>query len=299
VTGLALRHRIPGQAGRLRVLVACLFVTPLLASCSAISSSAAKAPVLDVVTGLYPLAEAVSQIGQSKVTVVDIVPAASNPRTYQPTAADKSLMNNAGLVLEVGGGLQPPFEAAATASSHVLALGGAPPSGPYPWVDPAGMDAYVNRIESAMAAADPEASSLFKAGAQAFEAEVDSTGIDYQNTLAVCPRTTIFTADDAFSAMAAAYGLHDVVVGTSPLSQSAVSALSAQVHTSGAGDVFEEPWAGAAAVRAVAAVTDVGVRTLDTLVGASAGGTTYIQLLEANLSQLNDALACGGNLPNR
>jgi ABC-type Zn uptake system ZnuABC Zn-binding protein ZnuA len=278
--------------------VACFLLAPLLASCSAISSSAAKAPVLDVVTGLYPLAEAVSQIGQSKVTVVDIVPTGTDPRTYQPTGPDKSLMSNAGLVLEVGDGLQPPFEAAAAASSHLLALGGAPPSGPYPWVNPAGMDAYVNRIESAMAAADPEAASLFKAGAQAFEAEVDSTGIDYQNTLAVCPRTTIFTADDAFSAMAAAYGLHDVVLGNSPLSQGADSDLAAQVHTSGTGDVFEEPWTAATAVKAVAAMTGVGVRTLDTLLGQPAGGTTYIQLLEANLSQLNDALACGGNLPN-
>jgi zinc transport system substrate-binding protein len=270
-------------------------------SCSGVSRSDSAAPVLHVVTALYPLAEAVSQIGQSKVDVVDVVPDGGDPITYRPTAADRSLLASAGLVIEMGGGFQPAFEqAAAAASGHLLTLGAAHPGEPYPWLDPAGMGSYISRIEAAMAGADPQAAGLFKQGAEAFGAEVESTGIDYQSTLSVCPHTTMFTADRSFSTMASAYGLDDVAIGTSAPSTSALPAIAERVASSGVTDVFAETWAGDAGVQAVAGAAGKGVRTLDTLLGAPAGGWPahigYIQLLEANLGALDSALSCGGSM---
>ena len=180
---MTFRSRRRGN-GRVRRCGVALSTT--LGACTSISSTVSKAPVLQIATALYPLAEAAIEIGQSKVEVVDIVPDGSDPTTFVPSEADRALMGNAGLVIEVGGGFQPPFEQAAAASKHLLTLGAIGPGG-YPWLDPATMDSYISRIESAMAAADPRAPSLFKAGAQAFTAEVDSTGIDYETTLSVCP----------------------------------------------------------------------------------------------------------------
>ena len=284
--------------GTVAFVGAIVVLSTTLVACTSISSSVSKAPVLQIATGLYPLAEAAIQIGQSKVEVVDIVPDGSDPRTFVPSEADAALMSNAGLVIDVGGGFQPAFERAAAGSKHLFTLG-AIGDGGYPWLDPASMDTYISRIESAMAAADPPAASLFKAGAQALTAEVDSTGIDYQTTLSVCPHTTMFTVDGAFASMASTYGLHVVKLGSSTPSASAAPRLASLVRSSGVSDVFAQTWADDAGVRTVALAAGVGVKTLDTLLGAPSGGwpphTGYVQLLEANLGALDGArrLAAG------
>jgi len=275
----------------------------LLSSCSGVSRSTSGAPVLRVVTGLYPLATAVEQIGGSKVEVTDVVPDGSNPRTYQATAADKSAIVAAGLVVEEGGGFQPSLEAAATGAAHVVSMSSSPPDGPYAWLDPASMHRYVARLETAMIQADPPAAPIFRAGAQAFEAEIDSTGIDYENTLSVCPHRSIFTPDRALSAMALAYGLQDVAVGTGAPNPDTLPTIASQVSSSGTGAVFAETWVDQRSVQALADAAGVKLSTIDTLTGAPAGGwphqATYIQLLEVNLAALDRALSCGGSGPGQ
>jgi ABC-type Zn uptake system ZnuABC Zn-binding protein ZnuA len=277
----------------------------LLASCSGISAQASKAPVLTVVTGLYPLAAAAKEIGQSKVEVVDVVPEGTDPTTYQPTTADIAQMRAASLILEAGGGVQPPLEkAAASASGHVLSLGGALPGGPYPWVDPPAMDLYIQKIEAAMAAADPQAASLFSAAAQAFKAQVDAIGGDYESTLSLCAHTTVFTADRAFTSLAASYGLKNVTVGEADPSSMSLGSAASEVRSSGVSAVFAEPWIADNATQAVAQASGVKLRTLDTLLGAPPAGwpaqaSTYPDLLEINLDTIDKALACGGSLANQ
>ena len=64
--------------------------------------------------------------------------------------------------------------------------------------------------------------------------------------------------------------------------------------------MFGQTWTDDTGVRAVALSAGVGVKTLDTLLGAPAGGwpahTGYVQLLEGNLGALDGALSCGGAL---
>jgi zinc transport system substrate-binding protein len=148
-----------------------------------------------------------------------------------------------------------------------------------------------------MEAANPQAAGIYRDGAQAFSDEVDSGGIDYESTLSVCPRTAIFTADSAFSAMAHQYGLQDHVLGAQSTPDTAtVAALARQVRASGATTVFSEPWASSATVAAVAAAAGVKVRRLDTLAAPPPGGwpagSDYVNLMESNLGALSSALSC-------
>jgi zinc transport system substrate-binding protein len=277
-------------------------IAALLSSCSGVSAKASNAPVLHVVTALYPLAVAATEIGQTKVDVVDVVPDGMDPRTYRPTSEDTANIGSAGLILEVGGGFQPLFERAAAASSHVVSLGGATPDGQYAWLDPTSMSTYVGHIEAAMVAADPDAKSLFSAGADAFRAETDSTAIDYQNTLSLCPHTTMFTVDSSFASVAKTSGLHDVPLGTTQLGSQAVASFADQVRSAGVAEIFAQTWEDDAAVEQVASEAGVGVRSLDTLLGSPPAGwpphASYIQLLEANLGAINRGLTCGGELPS-
>jgi zinc transport system substrate-binding protein len=171
------------------------------------------------------------------------------------------------------------------------------PSNPYVWLNPPAMAQAVSEVAAAMEAANPQAAGVYRNGAQAFSDEVDSGGIDYESTLSVCPRTAIFTADGAFSAMARDYGLQDHLLGTQTTPDTAtVAALAGQVRASGATTVFSEPWVSSATVTAVAAAAGVKVRSLDTLTGPPPAGwpagANYVNLMESNLGTLASALSC-------
>jgi ABC-type Zn uptake system ZnuABC Zn-binding protein ZnuA len=280
----------------LSAVVAVTLMAAATGACSSPDAADRNAPVLDVVTGLFPLAQAVEQIGQTKVQVTDIVPSGRDPVTYQLTAAQQAEVRAAPLVVEVGGGFQPSFEAAAAGAAHVIEVQAAVnAANPDVWLDPAVMQKVVASIAATMVAVNPAAAGLYKDGAEGFNAEVNSDGIDFQSTLATCPRGTIFTADGAFSSMANDYGLKDVVIGTGVADAASIDSVVAQIQRLGATTVFSEPWTPDADVQAVATAAHVKVDTLDTLTGPPAGGwpeANYIALLESDLGVLSSALGC-------
>lgn len=270
------------------------------AGCSRpLPGSVNKAPVLDVVTGLYPLGEAVQLIGQNKVQVTDVLPEGVNPFSYTLSPSEIAQVHGAGLAVEVGGGFQPSFEAAAAgarAVSSVRSAATGPGASPYVWLDPATMGRVVTAIAASMARADPAAAPLFHRNATSLQAEISSLGIDYSSTLSACPGTVLVTPDDAFNSMAAAYGRRTVVVGPAPSSaQVAAAARTVQQVTST--PVVTEPWVNDDGVAAVAAAAHVKLRTLDTLAAFPAGGwpsgADYFSLMEQNLGTLSSLLGCG------
>jgi ABC-type Zn uptake system ZnuABC Zn-binding protein ZnuA len=247
-----------------------------------------------VVTGLYPIAQAAEQIGAGAVTVSDLVPAGSDPRTYHLSPAQEAQIRRARVVILAGAGFQPSLDAAASGSSRVLDLQATlSAADPYVWLDPKLMVRAVAAIAATLEAADPVNANVYRSGTRAFSDEVASTGIDYQSTLSVCPRRTIVTADGAFLGMAHSYGLRDQVVGATGTSigDATTAAQSAALTTA-----FSEPFVDAGPVEAVAAAAHLKVRVLDPLTGPPPGGWSsqadYLRLMEVNLGALNSALGC-------
>lgn len=270
----------------------------VVVGCSnSLPSSVASAPVLSVATGLFPLAQAAEAVGGSKAVVDDVVPAGSDPFSFEPTSQQADILRSAGLVIEVGGGFQPGLEAAAAGTPSALRLGSAlGRRDGYVWLDPDTMKKAVGSIADAMARADPQAAPLFRQNATSFSEEISSTGIDFSSTLSTCPGTAIVTPDDAFTAMAATYGLTDYVVGANAgqaESDRLVTTLETAVQPARA---VNEPWVGGAGVTRVAAAAGLRTISLDTLAGPPAGGwpagSDYIKLMEKTLVELGNALGC-------
>jgi len=288
---------------RVRLATALLVVTVGLTSTACgESAAAARAPTIQVVTGLYPLAQAVEQIGGGKVAVTDVVPAGIDPTTYRLTAAQVAEVHDAAVVVEIGGGFQPSFEAAAegagTGAGALVDLRAAlGPTDPYVWLDPAVMGRAVTLIAAAMERANPPAASLYRNGAEGFGAEVASTAIDYESTLSACPRSTIVTPDGAFQAVASQYLLTDQIVGTAPIPDAtSLAAAVARVSAAGLTTVFSEPFADNGTINGLAIAAHLKVRVLDPLTGSPPEGwpsqANYLTLMEANLGALNNALGC-------
>jgi zinc transport system substrate-binding protein len=165
-------------------------------------------------------------------------------------------------------------------------------------MDPNLMRRATSIIASALQQADPGRASAYRDAARAFSDEVASTGIDYESTLSVCPRRYILTADGAFTGMARAYSLTDLVAGTSPHPSVPTVASAAQAaRSAGVTTAFSEPFVPDNTIRAVASSAHLKIRTLDPLTGPPAAGwprgADYFRLMEANLGALNAALGCG------
>jgi zinc transport system substrate-binding protein len=288
----------PGWRTRRSVTITVAVATAITGCGSSQARTTPKAPTLTVVASAYPLAQAASFIGGGKVRVTDLIPSGSNPFTFSATQTGASEVNNAGLFLFAGPATQPGLASLLSAATQKLDVSGAT-SDPYYWLDPSSMRSAVQTIETAMEKVDPAEAGIFRSGAHDLELELESTDIDYQSTLATCPRRTVFASDGAFAGIARRYNLDYTALGTSASPPDGAAAEAASVRSSGATEVFAETWIADSAVSTVASRAGIKVRTLDTLLAPPPGGwprqATYLSLLEANLGRLSDALGCASS----
>jgi zinc transport system substrate-binding protein len=259
------------------------------------------APVIPVVTTIYPLAQAVAAIGGSTVSVLDLATPGVDPRTHTLTAAQTAQVRRAAVVFEVGGGFQPAEEQAVAAAPSVVAL--APRFGPAAegaWLDPVVMGRVAAVIAQALTAANPAAAAVYRNGAQDLAALLSSTAIDYQGGLGDCAKKDVAAPDGTLSDLTSEYHLSLHQLGASPAPTPA-EATTAAATVTGAGitTVFSEPWVSDATVRAAAGHSGAKVREFDTLEAPPAGGwprgSTYLSLLATNLGTLSTALVCQTN----
>jgi zinc transport system substrate-binding protein len=267
------------------------------------STHTTAAPVLTVVTGLWPLAEAAAEIGQANVAVDDVVPPGTDPRTYQLSSSAATAVRHADVVLEMGGSFQPSFEAAAAGSTHTVRLLPSASTSPYVWLNPYAMEATARTIAAALERANPGAAATYKTGLENQEANLGSLDADYQSTLSTCPDQTLVTVDNAFAGLQARYPVIDKAVVAGPLtpipSAAAVRAEVTVIRASGTKKIYNETWIPESDILAATAETKVEVGTIDTLEGPPTPapwpyteGKKYVSLMETNLTTIAAALHC-------
>jgi ABC-type Zn uptake system ZnuABC Zn-binding protein ZnuA len=230
------------------------------------------APILTVVTSVYPLAQAVEAVGAAQVKVVDLARADVDPRTMVLTPAK--------------------------GAPHVLqllpAVGG---TNPYIWLDPHLMERVGTLLQTALTRREPAARAVFTDGEEVLASELQSLDIDYQNSLSDCPHKTFVTADDAFSRLATHYDVtdHAAGVGTNPDADT-VRAAAAAISATGTVTAFTEPYVAGTTLTAAANLAGVKVRSLNTLVTPPASGSpatvTYSNMMEEDLTSISGALQC-------
>ncbi len=302
-TRRALKRRTP-------IALVALLLAVLAAGCGGSGlTKTAGAPVVTVVTGLWPLAEAATVIGQGNVTVDDVVPAGNDPSTYRLNAAQEARVHRGDIAVEMAGGFQPSFDAAAAGSAHLVQVPQATSAAtsspePYVWLDPHAMKGVARRIASALEAADPKAIGTFRNGLDNLEAQLDSLDADYQSTLSSCPDTTIVTVNHAFDVLDPYYPVTvraiEPIGTTAGLPSKATERHEvAAIKATGTKEIYNESWIPGSDIIAATVTTRVKIGTLDTLSGApsggwmlSADGSKYVSLMENNLGTIAAALHC-------
>lgn len=101
---------------RFRVLAVSCSAVVMMTGCSQSTTAPAPglengtSPAVSVVASAYPLAYASGEVGKARVSVKDLTPPGAEPHDIELTPADVAALQEAGLIVMVGGGFQPSIE---------------------------------------------------------------------------------------------------------------------------------------------------------------------------------------------
>jgi zinc transport system substrate-binding protein len=256
-----------------------------------------------VVAAFYPLAEAATKVGVDRVEVQNLTPPGVEPHDLELTPEAIAQIQEADVVLYLGGGFAPAVEqAVADAKGQAVDLlaGIGRPGDPHAWLDPVRYREMVDRTEEALAKASPKDAAAFAANAKAFDAQLALLDQEYRTGLAHCARNLIVTSHEAFGYLSERYGLvQQAIAGLSPdaePSPARLAELDALVREKGVTTIFTEELVSPRVAETLA--REVGVKTavLNPLEGLTkeevAAGADYISVMEQNLRIIQAALGC-------
>lgn len=302
----------------MRIIPILVVASALLAGCGSDGDAGDGRPT--VVAGFYPLAEAAGRAGGDAVEVVNLTPPGVEPHDLELTTRQVDRIEDAALVILLGGGFQPALEEAAERRSGPTLLvldeleleepaedehaeddgHGHDDGDPHVWLDPTVMVEVVDVIATALAAAVPDDEAGILDRVAGYVEELRALDGRFEAGLAGCERDTFVTAHAAFGWLADRYGLTQAsIAGLAPEQEPdprRLAELTDLVEREGITTVFTEELVSPRVARALAREAGVETDVLDPIEGIPQArldeGDTYVTVMERNLGRLRAALGC-------
>ncbi len=273
---------------------------------------------LRVAATFYPIAEFSRQVGGTAVEVHTLVKPGTEPHDYDPSPQDIAGIYNSRVLVYNGAGLErwvgklqnslAKNGVVSVNTSSGLHLRAKDPTDtentsatdPHVWLDPALAMHQVTEIKAGLTAADPTHQALYERNANTYIAKLRELDTAFRSGLASCQLHDIVTSHQAFSYLAAQYGLHAIgIAGLSPDDEPSPAKL-AQVADFAKNNnvryIFFETLANPKLSQTIA--QEIGAQTivfnpLEGLTNAQVDdGQNYISVQQANLRALRTALDC-------
>lgn len=201
---------------------------------------------LNVVATTNISADVVAQIGADNIQLTVLLPAGTDPHSYEPTPQDLARVAEADLVFTNGAGLEEFLDAlieSAGAANRVVDLskgiqiheqegGQEHTSGdPHVWTDPNNVKSWVENIETALIQADPSHKNVYAANAAAYRSELEDLDTWIRDQVAGIPpeNRVILTDHQIFGYFADEYGFSQagaIVPGYSSLAEPTAQELA-------------------------------------------------------------------------
>ena len=290
-------HRIVGD--RIVVVVVGL-VLASAAACGSGSGTGNRAgngdgDRLRVVAAFARLAELAERIGGDRVIVTDLTPPGAEPHDVDVSSDDVDAVDDADVMLYLGGGFQPGLAEASRRAGRAADL--LPPADrhdPHIWLDPQRYAVAASSVERELVAADPAGAGVYGRRGASLREELTHLDQEMDAGLATCERREIVTAHDAFGYMARRYRLvQEPITGISPEAEpdpARLARLVDLVKEKGVTTVFTERLVSPRVAEALAREVGVAVAVLDPLEGRLPAG--YVAAMRENLAALRKALGC-------
>jgi len=256
---------------------------------------------LEVVAALFPLAEVARAVGGDAVRVTDLTPTGVEPHDFELKPSDVELIQDADLVIVIGGGFQPAVERAAVrGGAEALTLLPPDEDDPHLWLNPVEMKRVAAEIARRLTELRERDRPAFAARAAKFSAAMAALDGEFRAGLANCERRTLVTAHGAFGHLARRYGLEQVgIAGIDPSAEPSparLDELSGLVRGKGVTTVFTETLVSPRVAEALAREAGVRTAVLDPVEGVAKRdadrGVGYTTLMRRNLAAIRSALGC-------
>jgi zinc transport system substrate-binding protein len=278
---------------------------------------------VNVVASFYPIAEVAEQVGGRGVAVTNLTNPGAEPHDLQLAPRQVVDLEEADVVLYVGGPFQPKVaeiarqrddgsvdvldqikleagDASAIAAEEAGDEHDGGAQDPHFWLDPVRMTAVVDEVETALAEAAPERASTFRANAAAYERQLAALDREYRGGLGSCARHEIVTSHAAFFYLAERYGLRQLpIAGLSPdaePSPARLARLARRIEADGITTVFYEALVSPRVARTLASEAHVTTAVLNPIEGLTKhqleAGDDYVSVMRDNLTALRKALGC-------
>ena len=265
---------------------------------------------VQVVATFYPLFEAAQRVGGDRVAATNLTAAGAEPHDLELTSGQVDDIEDAEVVLVLGGGFQPAVEQAVErAEGRVVnfvdderVLADTPGAGtdPHVWLDPLLMRRIAEEVRAALVEVDEPGRQTYEANAAAYMAELDELDHSFQEGLSNCQRRTIVTSHDAFGHLARRYGLvQEAIAGVSPEGEpepQRLAALADKVEAEGITTIFTETLVSPQVGEALAREANVATAVLNPVEGLTAAeldaGKSYRSVMLDNLAAIRSALGC-------
>jgi ABC-type Zn uptake system ZnuABC Zn-binding protein ZnuA len=280
-----------------------LLLAVVLASCSG-----GAAP--DILTTTTILADVTRNVVGDRFTVESLVPAGSDPHSYQPVPQDATKISRSRLLVIHGadyeGFLQPLLDNAGgkenliDASTGLRLLTDEAGTDPHLWLDPNNVIAYTDNIREGLIQFDPDGAESYDANASAYIDQLTDLDawINGQVAQIEPQRRVLVTNHEAFGYFAERYGFQ--VVGAITPSFSSDSSPSAQqmadlveqIRLYEAPAIFLDASDNPDLAQQIAAETGARVVTdlhLESLT-SGAPAATYIDMMRDNVTKIVQAL---------
>ena len=256
---------------------------------------------LRVVAGFYPLAEVAASVGGDLVDVDNLTPGGAEPHDLELDTDAVDAVEDADLVLFVGGGFQPALEeVAGRTDGRAIDLLPGEGADPHVWLDPVAFAEIVDEVRDALAELRPSSAAAFEANAARYRAGLEALDADFRTGLATCERRVIVSAHAAFDHLAGRYDLDaKAIAGASPEAEpdpATLARLADEVASEGVTTIFTETLVAPDVAETLAREAGVRTAVLDPVEGIAEArlrdGASYETVMRENLAVLRAALGC-------
>ncbi|WP_246684736.1 zinc ABC transporter substrate-binding protein [Mesorhizobium sp. B2-7-1] len=277
-------------------------------------AAGASAKTLQVVASFTVLADVVHEVGGDSVEVKTIVPTDGDPHEYEPTPDDARNLKAANVVFVSGEGLEgwmdrlisssgytgTPVVASEGIDKRTMEEDGATITDPHVWNSPLNVVFWVDNIEKALSAADPEDAIHFKANAERYIKELRELDTYAHAKIDALPQGArkVLTSHDAFGYFGREYDVTFLApLGFSTEAEASagdVAKLIDQIKKENVKAYFFENSNDPRLVRQIASATNAqpgGELYVEALSKAEGPAPTYAKMFKYNVDQLANAMA--------
>ena len=287
-----------------------LLLTSSLAFAFLAPGPVTAADKIPVTTSFSILGDLVRVVGSDRVTVTTLVGPNEDAHTFEPKPADAKAILNTRLMVTNGLGFEPWAQKLAKSVGYkgetvVASQGvfgrrmkdekGHSEPDPHAWQAPQNVVLYVRNIAAGLSRVDAAGAATYRANADAYVKELQALDAWTQAQFSVIPdaKRKVITSHDAFGYFAAQYRIRflapqGVSTDTEP-SAKQVAQLIKQIQREKIRAVFVENMSNPKLIEQLSkdAGASVGASLYsDALSGADQPGSTYLQMMRHNVTQL-------------